>query len=163
MWRASGHIQWLIQAFPALFYTSHRMGDGQIFIILIYILKFPHSKFVLCKLHLPIRMFRFKRIVVWWAGLRNRKIWRRFRFRHFIWIRFRFRLRFRFRFQLRFRVIYMHIYIHIRIRICVYLCKRIHMHKLNKYGTYTKHILTQYTYIHIHIHMHICTWMCTYS
>ncbi len=46
-------------------------------------------------------------------GLRNRKIWRRFRFRCFIWIRFRFR------FQLRVIYIYEYEYVHTVLRIWI--------------------------------------------
>ncbi len=71
------------------------------------------------------------------TGLRNRKIWRRFRlrFRHFIWIRFRFR------FQLRFRVIYctyipVHIYEYINIY--VYIFANVYVNTYWKiYITYT--------------------------
>ncbi len=61
-------------------------------------------------------IFSYSQMFIFYAGLRNRKIWRRFRFWHSIWLRFRLR------FKLRFLVLYMHIHTHIRIliRMCTY-------------------------------------------
>jgi hypothetical protein len=89
------------------------------------------------------------------AGLRNRKIWRRFRFRHFIWIRFRFQFPLRFRLQLRFRVIYMHTHIHMYVYVYVDVYVFV-----NVYIYTTKDILIQYIYMYKYIYIYIYIYIC---
>ncbi len=86
------------------------------------------------------------------SGIRNRKIWRRFRFRHIIWIRFRFRLQSRFRsctciltYMYEYVCVYMYL---IYLRICIYL-----------YSTWV-YIIHAYMFIYIDEYIYVYAYVC---